>query len=183
MSLPALLLPYLPPPAWILNHVVRRIPFIGMRMRAYAALGVQFADARSGCIMLGATIDAPKRLRVGRNSIVGPQAFIDARGGVTIGENVNITGYARFMSAKHNVQDPDFEATFEPIVVGDRVWIALGATVLGGVTIGEGAIVAANATVTKDVPPYAIVAGTPAVQVGERTRELRYELAYRPNWR
>jgi maltose O-acetyltransferase len=86
------------------------------------------------------------------------------------------------MTAKHLVQDPDFTAAFEPAVVGDRVWIALGATILGGVTIGEGAVVAANATVTADVAPFAIVAGTPARVIGRRTSELRYHLDYRPDW-
>jgi maltose O-acetyltransferase len=80
------------------------------------------------------------------------------------------------------VQDPDFVESFAPVVIGDRVWIGLRALVLGGVTIGEGAIVAAGAVVTKDVAPYTIVAGVPAVSVGERTRGLRYELDYRPNW-
>jgi maltose O-acetyltransferase len=86
------------------------------------------------------------------------------------------------MSAKHEVDDPGFAASFDEIVIGDRVWIGIGATILGGVTIGEGAVVSANATVTRDVEPYAIVAGTPARKVRERARDLDYELTYRPNW-
>jgi len=58
----------------------------------------------------------------------------------------------------------------------------LGATVLGGVTIGEGAVVTANATVTKDVAPYTIVGGTPAREIGSRDPNQTYELDYRPNW-
>ena len=49
-----------------------------------------------------------------------------------------------------------------PIMIGDHVWIGFGATILGGVTIGDGAIVAAGAVVTKDVPPKALVGGVPA---------------------
>jgi maltose O-acetyltransferase len=49
-----------------------------------------------------------------------------------------------------------------------------------GVTIGEGVVVAAGAVVTSDVAPYAVVAGVPARMVGERTRDLRYKLDYRP---
>lgn len=171
------------PPEYILNHVVNRIPLATPRMRAYAALGVTFEDVRTGVIMLGAIVEKPSRLRIGAHSIVGGQCLLDARGGLTIGRHVNITGTARFMTAKHDVRDPDFTAVFEPVVVGDRAWIALGATVLGGVTIGEGAIVAAGAVVTRDVAPYTIVAGTPATAVGERPRDLRYELSYRPDWR
>jgi maltose O-acetyltransferase len=66
------------------------------------------------------------------------------------------------------------------VVIGDHAWIGYRALVLPGVTIGEGGVVAAGAVVTKDVPPYAIVAGNPARVVGQRTRDLTYELDYRP---
>jgi acetyltransferase-like isoleucine patch superfamily enzyme len=49
-----------------------------------------------------------------------------------------------------------------PIIIGNDVWIATGSTVLSGVTIGNGAVVAANSVVTSDVPPYAVVGGSPA---------------------
>jgi putative colanic acid biosynthesis acetyltransferase WcaF len=177
-----LALRYLPSPEWVLNHVVNRVPFASWRMAAYRASGVRMADHRTGIVMLGTEVVRPDRLALGRNTIVGPHCLLDARGGVELGDNVNIGGHTRFMTAKHRVQDPDFGDEYGPVIVGDRVWIALGATVLGNVRIGEGAVVAANATVTRDVAPYTIVAGTPAQPIGERTRELRYELSYRPNW-
>ncbi|MEI2703283.1 MAG: DapH/DapD/GlmU-related protein [Baekduia sp.] len=86
------------------------------------------------------------------------------------------------MTAKHVVDDPDFIADHEPVVIGDRVWIALGAKILGGVTIGEGAVVAAGAVVTKDVPAWSIAGGVPATVIGERPR-MSYRLGYRPNWK
>jgi acetyltransferase-like isoleucine patch superfamily enzyme len=73
------------------------------------------------------------------------------------------------------VLDNDFHAitvdgTQQPskasVVIGDRVWVGTRAVILKGVTIGDGAIVAAGAVVTKDVPPGAIVAGMPAKVVG-----------------
>lgn len=173
--------PYLPTVDWVLNVVVNKLPYRSWRHLLYRAAGVVFEDRRTGCIMLGAEIHSPARLRVGRNSIVGA-ALLDARGGIDIGDNVNITGHARFMTAKHDVQHPEFPDSYAPIVLGDRVWVALGATVLGGVTIGEGAVVMANATVTSDVAPYTIVAGTPAKPIGRRNPEQTYELDYRPNW-
>jgi hypothetical protein len=177
-----LALRWLPTPEWVLNTIVNRVPLVGPRMALYRAFGVTQADRRSGTVMLTAEVFHPRRLTLGRGTVVGPHALVDARGGITLGDHVNVSGFVRMMTAKHDVQDPDFTAVFAPIVVGDRAWIALGATILGGVTIGEGAIVAANATVTRDVAPYAIVAGTPAQPVGERTRDLRYDLTYRPNW-
>jgi acetyltransferase-like isoleucine patch superfamily enzyme len=181
-TLKQLALRWLPSPEWVLNTIINRIPLVGPRMALYRAFGVTQTAPGTGTLMLRAEVLFPRRLSLGRGSIVGPHALVDARGGITIGDHVNITGFVRMMTAKHDVQDPDFVAVFAPIVIGDRAWIALGATILGGVTIGEGAIVAANATVTRDVAPYTIVAGTPAQPVGERTSDLRYELDYRPNW-
>ena len=53
-----------------------------------------------------------------------------------------------------------------PVVIGDRVWVGTRAIILKGVTIGDGAVVAAGAVVNKDVPPHAVVAGIPAKVVG-----------------
>jgi maltose O-acetyltransferase len=178
----ALALRYLPGPDWLLNHVVARLPFAAWRMRCYALAGVRFADVRSGVLMLGVELSHPWRLVVGRNTVVGPGAMLDARGEIVLGDDVNISGRAVIQTAKHEVQDPSFVASFARVVIGDRVWIGMGATVLGGVTIGEGAVVAAGAVVTHDVPAYAIVGGVPATVIGERMRDLRYELNYRPNW-
>jgi maltose O-acetyltransferase len=64
--------------------------------------------------------------------------------------------------------------------VGDRAWIGYRAIVLPGVSIGEGAVVGAGAVVSRDVPPFTIVAGNPARPIGERSRVLTYQLEYRP---
>jgi putative colanic acid biosynthesis acetyltransferase WcaF len=173
---------HLPPLELILNHAVNRIPLVRPRMRCYALAGVRLEDASTGVIMLGSEVWAPRRLELGAHTIVGRHCLLDARGGLRLGRSVNVTSYSRFMTAKHLVNDPDFDAVFEPIVVEDRAWIALGATVLGGVTIGEGAVVAAGAVVTSDVEPFTIVGGIPAKPIGSRNRDLRYELLYRPNW-
>ncbi len=173
---------WLPPRAAVLNHIVNRIPVVGVRMRAYRSFGVRFEDAASGTIMLGAEVWSPARLTIGARTIVGRNCLLDARGGISIGRDVNIGSDTILMTAKHEVQDPDFVASYAPIEIGDRVWIALRATILGGVTIGEGAVVAAGAVVTRDVAPFTIVGGTPAAPIGERTRDLRYQLDYRANW-
>lgn len=176
------LLPFLPPPEAFLNHVVNRLPFVALRTRAYRAFGVSFEAPSTGIVMLGAEVWFPKGLTIGARSILGRETLVDARGSITIGRDVNIGSYSRFMTAKHEINDPEFVATYGQITVGDRVWIAMGVTVLGDVTIGEGAVVAANSTVTKDVAPFAVVGGTPAKVIGERNRDLTYELYYRPNW-
>lgn len=61
-----------------------------------------------------------------------------------------------------NVQSYIDTASKGPVIIGNDVWVCVGATILSGVTIGDGAIVAAGSVVTQDVPPYAIVGGVPA---------------------
>jgi acetyltransferase-like isoleucine patch superfamily enzyme len=177
-----LLRQYAPPADALLNFVANHLPYVAWRMRVYRAFGVTLTDPRSGVIMLGTEVLDPEHLTLGRRSIVGRGCLLDARGGIEIGDDVNISSYSRLMTAKHVVDDPEFPAAYGRIVIERRAWIAMGATVLDGVTVGEGAVVTANATVTRDVPPFAIVAGTPAKVIGERRQPQTYELGYRPNW-
>jgi acetyltransferase-like isoleucine patch superfamily enzyme len=62
----------------------------------------------------------------------------------------------------------------------DHAWIGARAIILPGVTVGEGAVVSAGSVVSRDVPPYTIVAGNPAEVIGQRTRDLRYRTRYFP---
>ena len=77
--------------------------------------------------------------------------------GVRIGRNVSI----RDWNGPHVIIN-DHYRNHAPVHIGDHVWLCTGCTVMPGVTIGEGAVVAANATVTKDVPPHSLVGGSPA---------------------
>jgi acetyltransferase-like isoleucine patch superfamily enzyme len=167
---------------YVLNHVVNRLPFVEPRMRLYAALGVRLADWKTTTIMLGTQIFRPGSLEIDAHTIIGPRCSLDARGAITVGKNVNISGGAIFQTGTHDADSPTFDADFLPIVVKDRAWIAQNAFVLPGVTIGEGAVVAAGCVVTKDVSPYTVVGGTPARRLRDRPRELTYELTYRRNW-
>jgi acetyltransferase-like isoleucine patch superfamily enzyme len=94
---------------------------------------------------------------------IGENVIIRGGGGITVGSRVLIAAGAAIVSVGHPIRPPRWGVTIgNPIVIGDEVWIGINAVVLPGVTIGEGAIVAAGAVVTKDVPPYSIVAGVPA---------------------
>lgn len=83
---------------------------------------------------------------------------VDSADLVMIGPNVNI------ITAGHALEPSQRRAYIEakPIIIQRNVWIATGATILGGVTVGENSVVGAGAVVTKDVPPNTFVAGVPA---------------------
>ncbi len=133
------------------------------------------------CVMLG-SLSAGKNgmVRIGDRSYIGDHTGIGAMDKVIVGRYAIISSYVRIMDNNNHPTDPqarmqmslsdDFFgeqwnwdcAASAPVEIGENVWIGEFARVCKGVTIGRGSIVAASAVVTKDVPPYCIVAGNPA---------------------
>jgi maltose O-acetyltransferase len=102
------------------------------------------------------------KLVVGKESSLNG-VHIDARELVEIGERVRIAPYTIIMDSDfHDLKDHNKEGPSSPIYIEDDVWIATRATILKGVRIGKGSVIATGAIVTKDVPPYCVAAGTPA---------------------
>lgn len=157
--------------------IVGRVPNHKFRLWTYRRiLGIDIGSASS--FHWRAAFYAPQKLAIGNNSIIGNDAFLDARRGISIGNSVNIGGHVQIFTLEHDPQDPEFGIKGGPVTIGDRAYIATRSTVLPGVHVGEGAVVAAGAVVTKDVPPYSIVAGVPARKIGDRNQDLTYNLNY-----
>lgn len=121
----------------------------------------------------------PSGVTIGAHTVVNREVLLDGRSGLTIGDNVSISEGAVLLTLEHDPNSPTFENRGASVVIHNRAFIGTQAMILPGITIGEGAIVAARAVVTRDVAPYTIVAGVPARLIGERTRELTYTLDYR----
>jgi len=150
----------------------------GLRRRAWRTRGVEldgeFAIDRTAHLTGGVTLGAHCRVR--RNvSIVGPRVVIGSwayvndgtyiASDVSMGERVAVGQFCRFITGTHDLGGTEHRAgatVIRPIVVGDGVWIGACSTVLPGVTIGRGAVVAAGSVVTRDVEPDSLVAGVPA---------------------
>ena len=79
---------------------------------------------------------------------------------------------------EHDIDSPDFEELGAPVVIEDNVVIGTRVTILPGVTVGKGAVIASGAVVTKDVPPYTVVGGIPAVFIKNRSKDLHYTLKF-----
>lgn len=127
-----------------------------------------------GCFITGQNIE------IGHNSVINRYAYLDGRVSLKIGNNVNISHYVLIQTLTHDPQHIDFICQEKPVVIHDYVWIGARAIVCPGVTIGEGAVVAAGAVVTKDVAPYTIVGGNPAIFINNRSTGLRYQTKYFP---
>jgi acetyltransferase-like isoleucine patch superfamily enzyme len=108
--------------------------------------------------------DGGRNLRFGRNVFVNHGCTAMDFGGIDIGDDVMLGPNVQLISSGHPVDPATRRSriTMAPIHIERGVWIAAGATVLQGVTVGEDAVVAAGAVVTKDVPPRTLVAGVPA---------------------
>src|SRR5687767_8849902 len=115
--------------------------------------------------------------RIGAMTWVGPHCFFDARD-LIVGTHVGWGPGARVLGSMHsgdpvNVPIIQTELIIRQVVVEDGADIGVNAVLLPGVTVGHGAIVGAGAVVTRDVPPYAIVAGVPAKVMRSRKNEVQ----------
>ena len=87
---------------------------------------------------------------------------------IRIGDQATVSQGVKLCSAGHDISSRIMELTYAPIVIGDKAWVAGWSIILPGVTIGEGAVVAAGAVVAKDVDPWAVVGGNPAKFIKNR---------------
>lgn len=111
-------------------------------------------------------------IHIGENTTVGYHTYLFASASISIGDNCLIAPFVYLVDSDHSIErhelinrQPNQTA---PIVVGNDVWIGTGAKILKGVTIGDGAVIAAGALVKDDVAPYTIVGGIPAKKISER---------------
>jgi acetyltransferase-like isoleucine patch superfamily enzyme len=130
-------------------------------------------------VHLDSSFDTLGNFQLGESSTINRGCRLDNRGGITIGENVSISEDVIILTGDHDSSSFDFAGRARPVTIEKYVWIGTRAMVLPGVTIGEGAIVAAGSVVTKNVPSYTIVAGVPARSIGVRRKDLKYSTAYR----
>jgi putative colanic acid biosynthesis acetyltransferase WcaF len=123
----------------------------------------------------GLRVKFPWYLTVGDYCWLGEDAWIDNLAPVTIGSHVCVSQAAYLCTGNHDWTAPNMKLFRRPIVLGDGSWVGARATVCPGVTIGEGAIAAVGSVVTRDIPPYQIRAGNPAVYV--RDRQVRPDIS------
>ncbi len=153
----------------VLRHLPRsfapagKVGFVARRLAARQMLDSCGPDVN---VEHGANFGSGKGITLGARSGIGIDA--DLHGTITIGDDVMMGPRCTIFSRNHRTDDPTrpmntqgFEED-KPVVIGDDVWLGANTTILPGVHIGSGSIVAAGAVVTGDVPPYSIVGGVPA---------------------
>lgn len=144
----------------------------------------------------------PAGITIGHNTIIGNDAFLDGRykrvlkkgesrlksyisqlsdpasRPLVIGNNVSIAGEVRIYTMEHDIDSPDFAEIGEPVVIDDYVVVGSRVTILPGVHVGKGAVIASGAVVTHDVAPFEVVGGIPAKFIRNRNKDLHYTLKF-----
>ena len=158
---------------YVLNYIVTILPCLAFRKFFLKACGAKIG--KRSIIDMGSYFLCPEKLCIGNRCHINRHCMIDARGGIQLKENVSISHNVTLCSAGHDCQTSDFKYISAPIVIEDYVWIGINATILKGVTIGRGAVIAAGSVVTKDCEPLGIYAGVPAKKIGERKDCMKYK--------
>lgn len=165
------------------------IPSHTIRLFLYRTL-YQVTIGKDSSIHWRCEFNQPAGVSIGHNTIIGNDAFLDGRmphfrtwkkeygHPLRIGNNVSVAGEVRIYTMEHDVDSPDFAVRGEPVVIDDYVVIGSRVTILPGVHVGKGAVVASGAVVTKDVPPFDVVGGVPARHIRTRSKDLHYTLKF-----
>jgi len=151
---------------------------IGARVRFLGPVRV-FIGSHSA-VLDDVIISGVGEVHIGDRSSIGHNSVLVSRERIQIGNDCMLAAFCYVLDVDHEFANPDLTIPkqglrIKPVVIGDDVWVGAGTFILRGVTIGDGAVVAANSVVTEDVPPYTVVAGSPAKVVKDRHAPGRVE--------
>lgn len=152
--------------AWLLLARWTPPPLHGWRRLVLRAFGARLG---AGARVHGSTrIWYPPHLTVGEGALIGPRAQLYNQGSIAIGARSVVSQGAHLCASTHAIADPSFQLVLRPITVGAGCWIAAEAFVGPGVTIGDGAVIAARAALFTDAEPGQVYRGNPAVRIKAR---------------
>lgn len=152
---------------YIPSHTIRKI--------LYRICGMTIG--KKSTFHMGARFFNPKNISVGEGTIIGDHIFIDGRARVSVGNHTDIASQVMIYNSEHDLSDPNFVAIEEEVTIGDYCFIGPRSIIMPGVKIGDGAVVAGGAVVTRDVVANTVVGGVPAKLISERpTKKHNYRL-------
>jgi putative colanic acid biosynthesis acetyltransferase WcaF len=149
-------------------------PFVSRLFKKWRVLVLKCFGAKiewSSHIYASVKIWAPWNLEIGANSSLGPKVDCYNQGKISVGDNTVISQKSYLCASTHDYTRKDFPLLLKPITIGNGVWVAADVFVGPGVCIGNQAVIAARAVVTRDVDINAIMGGNPAKLIKYRTIE------------
>jgi acetyltransferase-like isoleucine patch superfamily enzyme len=159
-----------------INTLHRFLPFA---LRPWLYRRCRFDISRTATLQGGVRFFHVGRLAIGDDTVVNRGVYLDNRGGLSIGRHVSIAHDARIYTMGHDVHDPGFATLAKPVRIDDFAVVFAGAMIMPGVHLGEGCVVMAGSVVTRSVPPFRMVGGNPAQDIGVRRCKPDYRLERR----
>lgn len=164
---------------YLFHYWLMFVPFHAIRL---FLIKLRVSKLGYGCsFLMGTEIRNGDNISIGSNCVFNRKVLLDGRGGkIRIGNNVDIAQETNIWTLQHDVHDNYHRSVGADVTIEDYVWIASRVTILPGVKIGRGSVIATNSVVTKDIPEMSIAAGIPAKIISERKSSLLYILSYKP---
>jgi maltose O-acetyltransferase len=160
------------------NHWVSFIPLYVVR-KFYLSSILRIDIGRHTAIHMGCFFTGDK-IKVGNNSVINRNCYLDGRGGLEIGNNVNVSPECYLLSLTHDLHAKDFHAKAKKTLIQDYCWLGARTLILPGIQISYGVVVGAGSVVTKSFDKNQIIAGVPAKVIGQREEDYNYRTEYFP---
>ena len=157
-----------------ITYLIMSLPFNFMRV---SYLRIFMKIGKGSFIGRNVDIRFPFNIEIGEHTVINKNCVLDSRGALLhIGNNVDIAQETNIWTLEHNVDDENHGTISAPVFIDDYVWVASRCTILPGITISKGAVLACGAVVTKNVNSFEIVGGIPAKKIGIRNNNCSYVL-------
>ncbi len=154
---------------------VGKLPSMRLRRFIYKYFFAMDIGAKT-VIYGGCEFRSPWRIKLG-NCVVGVSNILDGRSGIEIDDGVCLGSEVNIWTLQHDINDKYFGVEGQPVIIRRHAWICSRSTLLPGVKVGEGAVVASGAVVRHDCDDFGVYAGVPAKKIKERNNDLDYEVA------
>jgi acetyltransferase-like isoleucine patch superfamily enzyme len=164
-----------------LNSIINKIPFFYLRYIFYKYIFNVSLD-KSSSLLRNVTILDPRRIVIGKNSIINWNVLLDGRGSkIIIGNNVDIAPEVNIWTLQHDPDSETHEVLSNKVIINDYCWIGNRSIILPGVELAEGTVIAAGSVVTKSTDSYCLYGGVPAKKIRKLTlNQKKMNLDYKP---
>ena len=153
------------------NYFINSIPCWTIRKLLYRMCGMKIG--KHSRIMMKTIVTIPWRITIGDYTTVNEYCYLDGRGGLYIGNNVNIAIHSMIVTGSHKYKSVTFDYYTEPVVIEDDVWIAVRGIVLNGCTLKTGCVVGAGSVISPRTTcdEKSVYNGVPAIKVKSFDRD------------
>lgn len=164
-----------------INYFVAYIPLWTIRRLFYKLFGMKIG--KGSRIYMKCVVRAPWRIKIGENTIINENCYLDGRGGLTIGSNSSISLFSMIISASHDMKSDRFEYRKGAVEIGDNVWIGARAIVLDYTKVRNQCVVSAGAVLKGATVKGCVYIGNPAKAVKSRELVKAYNLQFKDYFR